>query len=143
MEVKNSLIGGSTKTHSGFIGDSIIGENARIGAIFGSANVRLDRTNVKSVVKGEKVDTGNRSLGVIIGENTVVGERATTMPGVIIGNNVRIGPSTTVMQNVDSDVTFYTEFAGFVEKSKTEKSMPSGSSRKIRKVKKKLSNREN
>jgi bifunctional UDP-N-acetylglucosamine pyrophosphorylase/glucosamine-1-phosphate N-acetyltransferase len=118
MEVKNSLILENSKTHSGFIGDSIIGPNTKIGALFSSANVRLDRTNVKSVVKEEKIDTGLRFFGTVIGENVVIGERVSTMPGVIIGNNSSIGPSTTVMHNVGSDTAFYTKFAEYVEKKR-------------------------
>src|SRR3989344_1599605 len=119
MEVRGSLILEGTKTHSGFIGDSVLGQNSKIGALFGTANVRLDRANVRSVVNGEKIDTGFGSLGAIIGDNVVIGERVSTMPGITIGNNAIIGPSTTVMRNVDSDTTFYTKFAEFVEEKKT------------------------
>ncbi len=118
MEVKNSLIGEGSKTHSGFIGDSIVGSNNKIGAHFGSANVRLDRNSVKSEVKGEKINTGLRSLGAIIGSGVTIGERVSTMPGVIIGNNTVIGPSTTVINNVASDTTYYTKFAEIIEKRK-------------------------
>ena len=116
MEVKNSLICENSKTHSGFIGDSIVGSNARIGALFGTANVRLDRENIRTLVKNEKIDSGLRSLGVVIGENVVIGERVSTMPGVIIGNSTKIGPSTTVMKNVESNTTYYTKFEEFIEK---------------------------
>lgn len=116
MEVKNSLILQGATTHSGFIGDSVIGSKAKIGALFGTANVRLDRANIRTLVKNEKIDSGLRSLGVVIGENVVIGERVSIMPGVIIGNNTKIGPSTTVMKNVESDTTYYTKFEEFIEK---------------------------
>lgn len=118
MEIRGSLVCESTSTHSGFIGDSIVGSNTRIGAHFGTANVRLDRNNVKSIVKGEEIDTGFRSFGSIIGSGVRIGERVSTMPGVIIGNNSVIGPSTTVMKNVAGDVTYYTKFAEIIEKRK-------------------------
>ncbi len=118
MEVKNSLIMSSSKTHSGHFEDSIMGENSRLGALFTSANVKLDRKNIESVVKGKKIDTNFRSLGAIIGSDVRIGVRVSTMPGVIIGNKVNIGPSTTVMKNIDSDTTYYTKFKEVVEKRK-------------------------
>lgn len=117
MEIRGSLIGKNTSTHSGFIGDSVIGSNTKIGALFGTANVRLDRKDIRVLVKGEKTDSHLRALGVLAGENVVIGERVSTMPGVIIGNNSIIGPSTTVMKNVPSDVTYYTKFAEAIEKN--------------------------
>ncbi len=118
MEVKNSLIMKGSKTHSGHLEDSVVGENSRLGALFTSANVRIDRKNVTSIVKDEKVDTGYRNLGVMIGSNTQIGARVTTMPGVIIGNNVSVGPSTTVMKNINSDTSYYTDFNEVVKKKK-------------------------
>ena len=118
MEIRGSLLAAGVSTHSGFIGDSVVGSNTRIGAHFGTANVRLDRNRVKSEVKGEKIDTGLRSFGAIIGSGVTIGERVSTMPGVIIGNNTVIGPSTTVMKNVASDTTYYTKFAEIVTRRK-------------------------
>lgn len=119
MEVKNSLIMQFSKTHSGHLEDSIVGENSRIGAGLTTANVRLDRKNVQVRVGQEKIDSGRRDLGALIGSNTYLGARVVVMPGVIIGNNVNIGPSTTVMDNVESDTVFYTKFKEVVKKNKT------------------------
>lgn len=121
MEIKNSLILEGSSSHSGFIGDSIIGRNCKIGALFGTANVRLDRGYIKSMVKEADVETNLKALGAIIGDNTVLGSRVTIMPGVIIGNNVNIGPSTTVMKNIPSNSIFYTKFLETVQKNKSPK----------------------
>ncbi len=115
MEVKNSILMQGTTTHSGFIGDSVIGEGCKIAANFITANVRLDRKNVKATVRGEVVDTGKKSLGVIMGNNVKVGVQSSTMPGVIIGNNTVIGPSTVVKNNIPSDVRYYTKFQEIIE----------------------------
>ncbi|HVZ66798.1 MAG TPA: sugar phosphate nucleotidyltransferase [Patescibacteria group bacterium] len=119
IEVKNTIIFEGAKTHSGVLEDSIIGKNSRLGAGFTSANVRLDRKNITPNIFGEKIDSGFRDLGVIMGDSVMLGARVTTMPGVIIGNNVNIGPSTTVMENLDSDITFYTEFKKVIKKAKS------------------------
>lgn len=116
MEIKNSILMQDSTTHSGYIGDSVIGENCKIAAGFFTANVRLDRQFVKVFVKGEKIDTGLKFFGAIIGSNADIGIRASTMPGVIIGRNVTIGPSTVVMENIEDDTKYYTKFAGIVSK---------------------------
>lgn len=116
MELKNTLIMEGSKTHSGFIGDSVIGANCRIGTQFCTANVRLDRGSVQCTVKGEPVDTGMKFFGTIIGNNVKIGVKSSTMPGVIIGNNAIIGPSTTVLKNVEEDTRYYSKFQEIVSK---------------------------
>lgn len=116
MEMKNTLLMKGSKTHSGFIGDSVIGENVRIGAQFSTGNVRLDRETVKVVVKGEKIDSRIKSLGTMIGNDVSIGIKSSTMPGVIIGENSVIGPSTIVMNNVPEKTKYYTKFSEIVNK---------------------------
>ncbi len=117
MEVKNSIIMDGAKTHSGFIGDSIIGENSRIGAQFSSANVRLDRSEIKIQTEKKEVDSGLKHLGVMVGRNVKIGIKASTMPGVIIGQNSIVGPSTVVLQNVPENSKYYTKFKEIVVKN--------------------------
>ena len=116
VEIKNSLIMENSKTHSGFLGDSVVGSNCRMGAGFCTANVRIDRATVKATVKEQKIDTGLKSLGVMIGNNSRIGIKASTMPGVIIGENVFVGPSTTVLHNIPNGVKYFTKFAELVQK---------------------------
>lgn len=118
MEVKNSLIMNNSTTHSGFIGDSIIGEDCKIAAQFCTGNVRLDRNIVESVVKEVKIETGYKYLGAFVGLESNIGIKVSTMPGVIIGKNVTIGPSTVVMKNVPDDTKYYTKFQEIVNKKK-------------------------
>lgn len=110
IEIKNSLVMQNSKTHSGFIGDSIIGENVRVGANFDTANVRLDRQSVKTKVNGEEIDTGLKNFGVVVGRNVKIGIKASTMPGIMIGQNSVVGPSTVVLQNVPENSKYYTKF---------------------------------
>jgi len=116
MEIKNTLVIESSKTHSGFIGDSVIGKGCRVAAGFCTANVRLDRATVKVTVKNEKIDTGLKSLGVMIGEGTHIGIKSSTMPGIIIGRNVVVGSETGVMSNIDDNTKYYTKFQEVVAK---------------------------
>ena len=116
MEIKNSLIMKGTKVHSGFIGDSIIGENCRIGADFSTANVRLDRKPVGVVIKEREIDSGLNHLGTLVGRNTKIGIKASTMPGTVIGQNAIVGPSTVVLNNVVEDTKYFTKFKEIVVK---------------------------
>jgi bifunctional UDP-N-acetylglucosamine pyrophosphorylase/glucosamine-1-phosphate N-acetyltransferase len=117
MEMKNTLMMESSKVHSGFVGDSVIGKNCRIGAGITTANVRLDRGTVRVNVKGIDTLSGLKSLGVMIGEGTHIGIKASTMPGVIIGNNVTIGSNTSVMNNVPDNSKYYTKFEEVILKN--------------------------
>jgi len=116
MEIKNSLIMQGSTTHSGFIGDSVIGEDCKIAAQFCTGNVRFDRGIIKTVVKEAGVETGLKYLGTFVGRGSNMGIKASTMPGIIIGKNVIIGPSAAVMKNVPDDTKYYTKFQEIVIK---------------------------
>ena len=109
-EVTRSIFQRDVHIHSGFFGDSIIGEGCRIGAGTITANVRIDRGIVKATVKGKRIDTGRKSLGVIMGRNTRTGICVKFMPGVLVGSNCTIGPNTLVKENVESNTLVYDEF---------------------------------
>jgi bifunctional UDP-N-acetylglucosamine pyrophosphorylase/glucosamine-1-phosphate N-acetyltransferase len=116
MEIKNTLLMENSKTHSGFIGDSVIGVNCRIAAGFNTANVRLDRESVKVIVNGQKIDTGLKSLGIMVGNGTRIGLKSSAMPGIIVGKNVNIGSGTSVMGNVGDNTKYYTKFQEVIVK---------------------------
>lgn len=111
-EIKNCIIQQGTHFHSGYFGDSIIGQNCRFGAGFATANRRIDRADIKSIVKGKKTDTGLSYFGSAIGNNTRFGIQSGTMPGVLIGSNCIIGPGTLVFENIEDNTTFFIEFKG-------------------------------
>jgi len=104
-EITRSIFEENVHIHSGYFGDSIFDKDCRIGAGTITANVRLDRGEVKSVVKGEKILTGLRKLGAIVGRNSNIGVNTSLMPGVLIGVNCNVGPSLVVKKNL-KDNTF-------------------------------------
>jgi len=109
-EIKNCLVQEGTHLHSGYFGDSIIGKNCRFGAGFITANRRIDRQNIKSVVKGKKIDTGLTYFGMVVGDNSRFGIHAGIMPGVLIGSGCTIGPGTLVFENVRDNTRLYTKY---------------------------------
>jgi len=111
-EVTRSIFQEDVHIHSGYVGDSILGKGCRLGAGNITANVRIDRGEIKSVVKGEKIGTGLDSLGCIMGENTKSGIHCSLMPGVLIGCDCLIGPNSLIFGNIEDNTNFYTEFKG-------------------------------
>lgn len=101
-EVANSLLLPGAHIHSGFIGDSIIGQGVRIGAGFVTANRRFDRQPISTLVKGKKTNTHLTKLGVIVGRQSQIGIQVGTYPGVIIDNHSLTMPGTMVKKNIYS-----------------------------------------
>lgn len=91
-DVKNSIIGDGSHIHSGFVGDSVIGRDCRIGAGFVTANKKFDRSSIDVDVKNNKVDSYKKNIGAFIGDNVKVGIRVSTMPGTVVGPNSTIYP---------------------------------------------------
>ncbi|MDI6602684.1 MAG: sugar phosphate nucleotidyltransferase [Patescibacteria group bacterium] len=115
-EVARSIFQEDIHTHSGYFGDSIFGRGCRLGAGTITANVRIDRGKIKSMVKEEKIETGLNSLGCFMGENTKTGIHCSFMPGVLIGSNCQIGPNSVVLENIEDNTNFYTEIKGIIKK---------------------------
>ncbi len=106
--------------HSGFLGDSLVGKDSKIGAGAITANVRIDRGIVRSMVKDNMIDTGQRSFGLVMGQRSFLGVNVNTMPGVFIGSNCVVGPGSIVRSNIKSDMVFYTEFKDIIKSNKKE-----------------------
>jgi len=115
-EITRTVFQEDVHVHSGYFGDSIFGKGCRIGAGTVTANVRIDRGEVKSVVKGEKIGTDTDSLGAIIGGNTKVGIKCSFMPGKLVGSDCQIGPGSVIFENVEDDTVLFTEFKNVKKK---------------------------
>lgn len=85
-EVKHSvLLNGVHAAHFAYIGDSIIGNHVNLGAGVKCANFRLDQKEIFLPIGKEKVKTGLKKMGAIIGDFTQVGCNSVLNPGTIIG----------------------------------------------------------
>lgn len=93
-EFKNCLLFNNCEVpHFNYVGDSILGYKAHLGAGVICSNVRLDRENVR--VKGDGfIDTGLRKFGAIIGDRTEVGCNSVLSPGSILGRECIVYPLT-------------------------------------------------
>ena len=96
-EVKNSIIFDEAKLpHYNYVGDSIIGYRAHLGAGAIASNLRLDKKSVKIGCGNGRIDTGLKKLGVMLGDYAEVGCGALLCPGAIVGREAAIYPMVTV-----------------------------------------------
>jgi len=114
-EVKKTVFQPESSLHSGYIGDSIVGRNTKIGAETVTANRNFrkndERPEIESDLIGKdyKKGTGRTFMGAVIGENVDIGVNVSIMPGVQISSNARIGPGTIVSENVEKGEAVYVE----------------------------------
>lgn len=99
-EIVRSIIFENSSVHYGYLADSILGHNNKVGAGLITANKRLDRKNIRIKIKNDLLDMKTNTFGIITGENVNIGIRVSTMPGVTISANTQILPGTTVNRNL-------------------------------------------
>ena len=96
-ETKHSiLLPGSKAPHFNYVGDSVLGPRVNLGAGVKLSNLRNDGGEVHTRIDGERIPTGLRKFGAIIGEDSQLGCNAVTNPGVVLGPRCMVNPNTTV-----------------------------------------------
>jgi len=94
-EIKNALIFDEAQIpHFNYVGDSILGFKAHLGAGAILSNVRLDREEVIVTSGSKKFLTGLKKFGAILGDRAEIGCNAVLSPGSIIGRDSIIYPNT-------------------------------------------------
>ena len=93
-EIKNSiLLNGVQAPHYNYIGDSVIGNYAHLGAGVICSNLKADGRNV--VVHSDKqYETNLRKLGAILGDKADIGSGCVLNPGTVVGRGTRAYPLT-------------------------------------------------
>ncbi len=100
VEIKNSiLLAGATVGHLSYVGDSVLGQAVNFGAGTTVANLRHDGEPVKLTVKGERVSTGRRKLGVIVGDNAKTAVNTSLNAGVVLGTGMTTEPGETLTRD--------------------------------------------
>lgn len=100
VEVKNSvLMRGTNVPHLSYVGDSVLGREVNLGAGTNVANLRHDGEDVKLTVKGERVSTGRRKFGVVVGHGAKTAINTSLGPGVTLSGGVRTTPGESVMRD--------------------------------------------
>ena len=100
-EVKNSLIFDNVQVpHYNYVGDSVLGFKSHMGAGSITSNVKSDKTLVKVTVDGERIETGMKKFGAMLGDYVEVGCGSVLNPGTIIGKNTNIYPLSSVRGSI-------------------------------------------
>jgi NDP-sugar pyrophosphorylase family protein len=93
-ELKNSLFfNGAQAPHFNYIGDSILGHKAHLGAGVKISNVKLMPENIFIEIDGAPFDTGLRKFGALLGDGAEAGCNAVLNPGSILGRDAVIYPN--------------------------------------------------
>ena len=105
---KNAVVGNSTELknvilfnnvqvpHYNYVGDSILGYKAHMGAGSITSNVKSDKKLVVIKDGEEQIETGIKKVGAMLGDNVEVGCGTVLNPGSIVGRNSNIYPLTSV-----------------------------------------------
>lgn len=106
-ELKNCILMDRAQApHFNYIGDSILGFRAHLGAGAVTSNVKGDQTPV--VIQGPcgPVPTGRKKLGAMIGDGCEIGCHAVLNPGAVLGPHAQIYPLSSVRGYVPGNCIF-------------------------------------
>ena len=107
VELKNVILFDNVQTpHYNYVGDSILGYKSHMGAGSITSNVKSDKTLV--VVKNgeERIETGRKKFGAILGDHVEVGCNSVRNPGTVIGRNTSVYPTSSVRGAIPADSIF-------------------------------------
>lgn len=115
-ELKNVVLFNSVQVpHYNYVGDSVLGYKSHMGAGSICSNVKSDKKLV--VVKNgeEKIETGLKKFGAMLGDHVEVGCGSVLNPGTVIGRNTNIYPLSPVRGCVSAD-SIYKKAGDIVKK---------------------------
>ncbi|MCI9192693.1 MAG: UDP-N-acetylglucosamine pyrophosphorylase [Acutalibacter muris] len=93
-ELKNVIIFDSVQVpHYNYVGDSILGFKSHMGAGALTSNVKQDKSLVTvGLPGGERIETGLKKFGAILGDHVEIGCNSVLNPGTVIGRGSRVYP---------------------------------------------------
>jgi bifunctional UDP-N-acetylglucosamine pyrophosphorylase/glucosamine-1-phosphate N-acetyltransferase len=100
VELKNTVVrAGTNVPHLSYVGDSVLGQDVNFGAGTTVANLRHDDEDVRLTVKGERVSTGRRKFGVVVGDGAKTGIDTNLNAGVVLSSGATTTPGETVVRD--------------------------------------------
>ena len=102
VELKNVILfDGVQVPHYNYVGDSILGHMAHMGAGSVTSNVKSDKTLVVVKNGAEKIETGLKKFGAMLGDFVEVGCNSVLNPGTVIGRHSNVYPTSCVRGMID------------------------------------------
>lgn len=103
-ELKNVILFNKVQVpHYNYVGDSILGFKAHMGAGSITSNVKSDKTLVVVKAGTESCETGLKKFGAMLGDHVEVGCNSVLNPGTVIGRNTNIYPTSMVRGVIPAD----------------------------------------
>ena len=97
VELKNVILfDGVQVPHYNYVGDSILGYKSHMGAGSITSNVKSDKTLVVVKNGDERIETGRKKFGAILGDHVEVGCNSVLNPGTILGRGTSVYPTSCV-----------------------------------------------
>ncbi|MCI7096171.1 MAG: UDP-N-acetylglucosamine pyrophosphorylase [Clostridiales bacterium] len=104
VELKNVILFDNVQVpHYNYVGDSILGYKSHMGAGSLTSNVKSDKTLVVVKNGAERIPTGLKKFGAMLGDHVEVGCNSVLNPGTIVGRNSNIYPTSCVRGVVPAD----------------------------------------
>lgn len=104
VELKNCILfDGVQVPHFNYVGDSILGYKAHLGAGAITSNIKSDRTPVTIRFGNEIIETGLRKMGGMLGDLVEVGCNSVLNPGTVVGRRTHVYPLSSLRGAYPSD----------------------------------------
>lgn len=100
-ELKNVILFDSVQVpHYNYVGDSVLGYKSHMGAGSITSNVKSDKSLVVMKAGDERLETGRKKFGAMLGDFVEIGCSSVLNPGTVIGKNVSVYPLSSVRGTV-------------------------------------------
>ena len=104
VELKNVILFDNVQVpHYNYVGDSILGYKAHMGAGSVTSNVKSDKTLVTVKNGAEILETGLKKFGAMLGDRVEVGCNSVLNPGTVIGRDSNVYPTSCVRGMVEAN----------------------------------------
>ncbi|MBQ1523721.1 MAG: UDP-N-acetylglucosamine pyrophosphorylase [Firmicutes bacterium] len=116
VELKNVILFDNVETpHYNYVGDSVLGWHAHMGAGSITSNVKSDRLLVVVKAEAEALETGRKKVGAMLGDWVEIGCNSVLNPGTVIGPHTNVYPTSSVRGVIPAN-SIYKDAGNIVEK---------------------------